>query len=118
MKTYYKVKISSDYTDGNVDLMLYSKTEASGSGVSFFLGIEEADFNDQVKNLLVDFKKDFYIKKILEEIEDAQKKASEQSDDYRSTFLSDEREVILNNLSTIIRSVDSLKNEIKEVITN
>lgn len=118
MKTYYQVKVSSAYTDGNVDLMLYSKTEASDGGVSFFLGIEESDFNNQLKNLLVDFKKEFYIKKILERIEAAQKEAAKQSDDYRSTFLSDERGVILNSLSKIIRSVDSLRNEIKEVITN
>ncbi|MBC6399441.1 MAG: hypothetical protein GDA37_00195 [Ekhidna sp.] len=117
MKTYYRVNIPSDHTDGNVDLMLYSKTEVSDSGVGFFLGIEENAFNSQIKNLILDFKRAFYIKKILEKIKEKEIEATRMSRDYVSTILSDERVIVLDSLSKVISSIDSLRNEIKGVAT-
>ena len=117
MKTYYKVKISSDYTDGNVNLILYAKTEVSDGRVDFFLGIEEGNFNNQIKSLIMDFKRGFYIKNILERIENEKGKAVRIAHKYNSKSLSDKRSIILDDLSEIITSIDSLKHEIKGIMT-
>ena len=118
MKNYYKVKIPSDYTDGNVDLLIYSKTDASSSGVSFFLGVEEVDFKDQVKSLILDFKKDFHIKLLNKKIATQQKKAIKFSESYQSPVLADERDTILRKIQELEILIAQLREEIKEIVEN
>jgi len=118
MKTFYKVKISSDYTDGNSDLMLYAKADASQQGVSFFLGVGESEFKDQVKSLLLDFKKDFYIKSVIKKMEDKEKEVFQLSESYCSNPVEGNRDRVLSEILKLRRSVKILRDEIKEIITD
>ena len=118
MKTYYKVKIPSDYTDGDVDLLIYTKTEAADQGVTFFLGVAETEFREQAKNLLIDFKRDFYIKSLIRKVESKQKEAIQLSESYHANPVFDERTKILSRLLEMEKSIETLKEEIKEIVLN
>lgn len=116
MKAYYKVKIPSDYTDGNTDLMLYSLTEESGKGATFFLGVAEEGYKDQIKNLIQDFKRNFYINSLSDEVATKEKEATRLAEAYYETALEDERDEILEKILETEKKVENLKEEIKKIV--
>lgn len=111
MKAYYKVKIPSDYTDGNADLMIYSKTDPVEGGVRFFIGVTETEFRDQIKNLLVDFKREFYIKKIIDGIKSIELDCTEIARKYEDT----KSEEMLDSLISLRQEIDVMKSKIKAI---
>ena len=115
MKTYYKVTLPASSTDGNVDMVIYSQTEASSGGVKFFLGLEDSNYNDQAKNLLLDFKKNFYINDVLASIERKETEAKQLSNAYNDTVVEDERDSILEKITQIKSEIEGLKEAIKTI---
>lgn len=115
MKTYYKVKIPSTSNEGNVDILIFTQTEAGTSGVVFFLGVESDQFKDQAKSLLQDFKKSFYIDDLLSQINDKQKSAKNLSDEYEDTVLDTKREELLSQITVLKDEIEKLKTEIREI---
>ncbi len=116
MKEYYKVKIPASYTDGNVDLMIFSKIEEREVRIMFFLGIEESEFKEQIQTIIVEFKRNFYINKILEEIEHRNKEAATLSESYSSTFISEEKQVALQKLVEVNIAIEKLEKKIKDIV--
>lgn len=115
MKTYYKVKIPSTANEGNVDILIFTQTEAGTSGVVFFLGVESDQFKDQAKSLLQDFKKSFYIDDLLSQINDKQKSAKSLSDEYEDTVLDTKREELLSQITVLKDEIEKLKSEIRKI---
>lgn len=115
MKTYYKATLPSTTTDGNVDVIIYAETAPSESGVTFFLGLAEKKYNEQAKNLLLDFKKTFYIERLLDAIKAKERELKKLSDAYRDTVLDDEQQVILGEITLKKATIESLKEEIRKI---
>lgn len=115
MKEYYKVTIPSTTTDGNVDLVIYTQSIQAKGGAHFFLGVEGEEYKEQSKNLLIDFKKSFYIKQVIKQIEAKQAEAKELSEAYNDTVLEDERKSILDKITLIKSDIEQLKSEIRGI---
>ncbi|MEM7298526.1 MAG: hypothetical protein AAF391_09710, partial [Bacteroidota bacterium] len=115
MKEYYKVTVPSKTTDGNVDLIIYTQTTSVKGGASFFLGVEGEEYKEQSKNLLIDFKKGFYIDQVLEKIDVKKDEAKNLSDEYEETVLEDRRVAILNEITAIKAEIEAYKSEIRAI---
>lgn len=115
MKTYYKVTIPSETTDGNVDLEIFTQTTECKGGTDFFLGLENETYKEQALALLIDFKKSFYINDLVEEIEEKQKLADDLGDEYREMVLESRKQKLLQKINQLEKEVEALKERIKEV---
>ncbi len=115
MKTYYKVTIPSETTDGNIDLEIFTQSTEVKGGTDFFLGLENEKFKEQAFSLILDFKKKFYIKDLVERIEEKQEKADDLSDAYRDSVIEETKQSLLNQIETIEGEVEILKRRIKEI---
>lgn len=115
MKTYYKVTIPSETTDGNVDLVIFTQTTDGNGGTEFFLGLENEKYKKQALTMILDFKKGFYIDDLVEQIEDKQKKADDLSNEYRDAVMETEKQQILNQLNKLEEEIEQLKAEIKSI---
>lgn len=115
MKSYYKVTIPATANDGNVDLEIFSQTAPGNNGVTFFVGLEESKYNDQAKDLLLDFKKNFYIGDLVSLIQKKEAQAKSLSNTYNSSVLDEEREELLEKISQLQSEIEELKEEIKKI---
>lgn len=115
MKTYYKVTIPSEGTNGNVDLELYSQTSDDVQGVSFFLGLESDTYRDQALTMLRDFKKKFYISSLIEEIESNQKESITLSSEYRNEVLESKQKELLSQIAALEQANELLREQIKAI---
>jgi len=116
MKSYYKVIIPSSTNDGNQDMMVYTQTLASPrSGVTFFLGVENQEYSEQCKSLVIAFKKKFFIDQIVEKIEHKEARAKELGEKYEKEVLDDKKQDYLNELDKILKEIVALREEIKEI---
>jgi len=115
MKTYYKVTVPSDVSDGNVDLIIYAQTKGDERGVSFFLGIQEKTFDEQIQSLIIDFKKKFYINKLLVKIEKKEAQAKQLSKEYEDAIAMEDKEKILDRIILINQSIKGFMKEIRGI---
>ncbi len=116
MKSYYKVTIPSETTDGNIDLEIFTQSAEGAKGkTDFFLGLENEKYKDQALAMILDFKKEFYIGDLVSQIEKKQKKADRLSDQYRDAVLETKKEELLNQLNEIEKEIEQLKAEIKSI---
>jgi hypothetical protein len=115
MRTYYLVKISSETTDGNVDLSIYSQALEEGGKAFFKLGVEEEKYKVQVEELIKVFKKDFYIKFYLAELSLKEVEAEKYSGQFASAVLGEEKSEALNALNLLREEIEWLKEEIRKV---
>jgi hypothetical protein len=115
MKTYYKVTIPSETTDGNVDLLIYTQTTDGKGGTEFFLGLENEKYKKQALTMILDFKKGFYIDDLVEQIEGKQGKADDLSRKYRDAVMETEKQQILNQLNKLEEEIEQLRAEIKSI---
>ncbi len=84
MRGYYQVTVSNNQSGNAADLKLLSKTTDLDSLTEFFLCLDTTgipantltDYDDQVRTILEDFKKYYYLNELEEELEDAEKKAA------------------------------------------
>ncbi len=118
MREFYKVKIPSTTTDGNVDLTIYSQTLADASATKFKIGLEEKKYKVQVEELLKDFKKDFYIQHYLGELKLKELEAEKYSSQYESALDDEDKSEALNNLNSKREEIERLKEEIRKVEGN
>ncbi len=116
MKSYYKVTIPSETTDGNVDLEIYTQTIArEGGGTEFFLGLENDTYKEQALTMILDFKKKLYINELVEEISQNQKTANDLSNQYLDELLDDKRKELLDSIAKIEVEINLLMQEIKVI---
>ena len=115
MKTYYKVTVPSQISDGNVDIEIFTQTTDGNGGSDFFLGVENEKYNEQALAMILDFKKEFYIKDLVERIEDKQEKADDLSDEYRDAALETKKQELLNQIAEIEKEIEILRGRIKEI---
>lgn len=115
MKTYYKVTIPSERTDGNVDLEVFTQTTDGEGGTSFFLGLENKTYKDQALTMLVDFKKKFYINDLLRQIEENQSKAEKLSSKYRDAITESDQQELLKQITGLEQANKKLKDQIKAI---
>ena len=116
MRTYYKVTIPSETTDGNVDLEIYTQTTSrEEGGTTFFLGLENKTYEKQALAMILDFKKSFYLEQLVEAIAEKQKKANELSNQYLDSILDDKRKELLTNIAQIEAEIQQLMEEIKVI---
>lgn len=116
MRNYYQVRISSSYTDGNVDLELFAQTiKEENEPTVFKLGIADKKYKVQVEEVLKEFKKDFYIQFYLKELKLREEEASTLSSKYEGADSSTENEKLLNALVSIQREIERLKEEVRKV---
>lgn len=108
MKSYYKVIVPSSETDGNVDIEIIAQTSETTKGSIFFLGLENEAYKEQVKGILIDFKKDLYVKGLIREIKSIENKCSELAENYRKSRAGKFLDLIAKNQ----RKTEILKNEI------
>lgn len=122
MRGYYKVTIPSDINSGTVDLELFSKSESAGLKSRFFLSLNAdnipkalvADYMKQLKIILLDFKKNYYIEYLENVLEGLEKKAKKASK--RVSKANDKsREHLLNELESLQNSIEETKNSLKQV---
>lgn len=114
MREYYKVKIPSQTTDGNVDLTIFAQTLGEGGTVTFKIGLEEKKYKVQVEELLKVFKKDLYIQYYLAELKLKELEAEKYTSQYESA-LDDEKYSILDSLTSKKREIELLKDEIRKL---
>ncbi len=117
MRTYYKVKIPSETTDGNIDLWIYTQTINEAGVVTFHVGLEESKYKVQVEELLREFKKSHYIQFYLDELKLRELEAERLSSAYESALLDEEKEKALTDLKSKQNEIEKLKGEIR-VITD
>lgn len=115
MKTYYKVTVPSQINDGNVDIEIFTQTTDGNGGSDFFLGVENEKYDEQARTMILDFKKEFYIKDLVEQIEKKQEKADDLSDEYRDSVLETKKLELLNQISTIEKEIAQLRDRIKAI---
>ena len=115
MRTHYKVTIPSETNDGNVDLLIFTQTTAGDGGTTFFLGLENDTYKDQALSLLIDFKKNFYINELLNEIEQKQTEAQSLCKKYEAAILETEKKKLLDKLLKIEEEVERLIGEVRGV---
>ncbi|WP_436514811.1 hypothetical protein [Ekhidna sp. To15] len=115
MKTYYKVTIPSERTDGNVDLEIFTQTTDGQGGTEFFLGLENKTYKDQALTMILDFKKKFYINDLLEQIETNQAKSEKLSSEYRDAVLESKQQELLKQITDLEKENQRLKEKIKKI---
>lgn len=115
MKTYYKVTIPSETTDGNVNLEVFTQTTEGKKKTDFFLGLENNKYEEQALLLLQDFKKKFYIEDLLAKIEKEQQQSEKLSDQYRNRSSKKQKQEALQKITKIERSIEALKEEIRRI---
>lgn len=115
MRKYYKVVIPSASNDGNVDLMIYAVSTEVGNDCSFFLGVENKQYDKQVAKLSKDFKKHFYIEYYLSHIQKKQEEAKQLSDEYDGKKGRRKKQLILDSLNEKRAEIDQLKEVIKGI---
>lgn len=115
MRTYYRVKIPSETTDGNVDLVIFTQAIEQNGQTVFSMGIEEEKYKIQVEELLKVFKREFYIQYYLDQLKLKENEATNYSEQYADTSITDEKDKILTQLNTAREAVERLKEEIRKV---
>jgi hypothetical protein len=115
MRKYYKVIIPAASNEGNVDLMIYAVSTEIGDNCSFFLGIENAQYDKQAAKLVKDFKKQFYINFYLAEIKKKQAESEELSEEYDGKRGRRKKKLILDALNEKRAEIDQLKEVIKSI---
>lgn len=116
MKSHYKVVVPSSETDGNVDIEIIAQTDETPKGSIFFLGLENKEYEEQVKKILIDFKKELYLKGALEKIQKNQKKAKVLSKAFSSSLSREEKSTLLDKLFSVEQKIETLKIKIKAII--
>ncbi|SNS53504.1 hypothetical protein SAMN05421640_0562 [Ekhidna lutea] len=115
MKTYYKITIPSETTDGNVDLEIFTQTTEIKGGSSFFLGVANKKYDEQAKSMILDFKKNIYIDYYIELITFRIDKSDDLGKQYRDEELERKRAEILKQINQLEEEVEWLKNKIKTI---
>jgi hypothetical protein len=115
MRKYYKVVIPAATNEGNVDLMIYAVSTEDGNNCSFFLGVENKQYDKQVAKLVKDFKKQFYIDFYLNQIKKKQEEAEQLSDEYDGKRGRRKKQLILDALNEKRAEIDQLKEVIKGI---
>ncbi|MEP1034429.1 hypothetical protein [Ekhidna sp.] len=115
MKTYYKVTIPSERTDGNVDLVIYTQSNDGNGGTMFFLGLENKTYKDQALTMILDFKKKFYINDLLAQIENNQSKSEKLSVEYRDSVIESKQQELLEKIADLESINQELKEQIKKI---
>lgn len=115
MKSYYKVTVPAQVNDGNVDIEIFTQTTDEKGGAEFFLGVENEKYNEQAQAMILDFKKEFYIKALVEQIEEKQQKADDLSAAYRDAVLETRKQELLDQITAKEEEIERLKQEIKKI---
>ncbi len=115
MRIYYQVKIPSETTDGNVDLLIFSQTVYENGESVFSLGLENDKYDVQIQKLLVDFKSHFYINHYLREIKLKQLDAQRLSEEYATSFDQDKKKELLDSIKNKENEVEELKEQIRKI---
>lgn len=123
MRGYYQVTIPSGVNSGNVDITLLSKTFATKKGARFFLALDEEglpadkvkNYQQQVKVILKDFKKSYYITQLEERLEDVEKKAKKASKRVARAKSPAKEAEELTQLKSIQEELSSIKNQLKHI---
>lgn len=118
MKTYYKVTIPSERTDGNIDLEIFTQTTDGQGGTDFFLGLENKTYKEQARTMLRDFKKKFYINDLLDQIDANQAKSEKLSGEYRNAVLESKQQELLNEITALEEVNQQLREQIKAIEKN
>ncbi len=116
MKSYYKVTVPSETTDGNVDLEIFTQTTArEGGGTEFFLGLTTEKYKEQALSMILDFKKKFYIMELVSLIAKKQNEAKDLCDEYLDQVLDSKRSQLLDKINEIESEINELREEIKSI---
>lgn len=118
MRTYYRVIVPSETNTGNVDLMLLARATPQQNGSVFYLGIDtekipaakQATYQRQVRSVIGDFKKGFYLESLQDQLEREEKKAkklSKQVDRGKDRALQEliRQEQLLENIRQKIKEI-------------
>jgi len=108
MRDYYQVKIPANINDGNIDMLVFTQSTEEDSGTDFFIGIEKQDYLEQIKYLLIAFKKRLYLNHYLSEIALVELKIEELSIAYSDQRLPSTLEEIIKHQNQI----EKMKTEI------
>ena len=122
MRGYYKVTIPSDVNSGTVDLVLLSRTVSGKNSCGFFLCLDESniskdkilDYKKQLKVILKDFKKTYYIEQLEDVLEQLEKKAIKTSKKV-SKAKGKSKERFLQDLETQQEHIAQTKAKLKEI---
>lgn len=68
MRTFYQMKIPSEVNEGNVDLFIFTQIVDEGGATIFKIGQEDGKYLSQVRHMLREFKRNFYIAHYLDEL--------------------------------------------------
>lgn len=87
MKSYYSVTIPSEENQGNVDIELLARVVPGKAGSTFFLTVNSQsvpesklqDYLGQVRMILQEFKRDFYLRHLQDQLRKEEKKAKKLS---------------------------------------
>lgn len=115
MRSHYLITIPSEATDGNVDLKIYSKTFLDQNTIRFNIGLESKQYQSQLKELLFQFKRDFYIRYYLNEIHFVRLSAVRISEEYATEANNRKKNQLLKQLKTKQSTIEKLKDEIKTI---
>ncbi|MEO9872338.1 hypothetical protein [Ekhidna sp.] len=115
MKSYYKVTIPSETTDGNVDLVIFTQTLDGNGGTDFFLGLENEKYREQGLSMVLDFKKKFYINDLVKQIDHKLDQSYSLSQQYRDEILEDKKQELLDRITSLEQEVEGLKDLIRMI---
>ena len=122
MRGYYKVTIPATLNEGTVDLELLSKTLKNKTGSRFYLSLNTtnipaekvSNYTAEVKKILQNFKRSYYIDWIEENLENQAKKAI-RAGKKASKGKGNSREKALEELAALDVSTAELKAKLLEV---
>ena len=115
MKSYYRVEVPSEATDGNVDILIYTQTTEENGTTLFKIGLEEERYLNQAEGLLVGFKKYVFANYYSNLIEEKTGEAMEISEKYNASAKTGEQVIVLNELQEKMKEVDALTASLKEI---
>ncbi|MEQ8237846.1 MAG: hypothetical protein RIA69_01470 [Cyclobacteriaceae bacterium] len=119
MRKYYQVTIPREVEGTELEFVLYSKPVPSENGASFTLAIDnkalpsekQEAYLSQLKLILMEFKRYFYLEKYEEQLEEVTKLA-EKNGSLASKLEGAPREEVLGELQVLTREVDRIKMKI------
>lgn len=109
MRDYYEVKIPREIAGGDEDILVYTQSVEAEEFSTFLIGSEQKSYEDQVRELLIDFKRNFYIQYYVEQIEKLEKKAQAISEGKASVTK------MLNELAEIQFEIERIKEVLKQI---
>ena len=117
MRSYYRLKISGRATGENTGLTIYFRSTEAPGGSRLEIGTEEKKYRNDLKDLLIAFKKDFYLRYYLDQLRRATASGERAGKAYPNILMPEEKNEWLEQLQMNQEKLHQLRTAIKAILT-